>query len=211
MPFKIQFRNIDNPPQPEELAGWLTEEGEPFELEPPFGLVLRALPLRLVQVEDQGLTAYLDVRPNLSLPRTIQLLFNVSMRLGTDVELAGYGTVTRASLWMRLADEQDRQRIAAALAKAEDHGKIDEVGRNLWAVLGSLLPQTDIRWDSSRRMIVELVEAGINIPLSEARQHSPEVEHGDVIAMTPRGSSTLHILAWRWLSEAHPSLTGEFS
>jgi hypothetical protein len=211
VPFKIQFLSIDNAPKPDELAGWLTEEGEPFELEPPFGLVLRALPLRLVQSESQGLTAYLDVRPNLSLTRVIQLLFNLSLRMGTDVELAGQGTVTRASLWMRLADEQDRQRIAAALAKAEDHGKLDEVGRSLWAVLGSLIPQTDIRWDSSRRMIVELAEAGVNIPLAEARQHSPDVQHGDVVALTPRASSTLHILAWRWLSEAHPSLAGEFS
>lgn len=170
------------------LAGWLTDRGEPFVQEGDDTLVLRALPMRIVSSQAQpSVQAHIDVTPNVPLTRVVDSLFEISVKAGADVHLVGQGNVTRAELWIRLADEQDRLRIGQALRRAREHGNADEVHKRLWGVVASLRPGRDDRWDASAERVVEMVE-----------------KTGDVVAMPVVG--TLHCLVWRWLSEAYPGI-----
>ena len=207
MAFTVTLHTAGPLPPAESLAEWLTQQGEPFEPEGPHHLGLRALPVRLVVEEEEGaIRAQIDINTTVPLMRLIDLLFDLSVVAGADVRLAGSGAVNRPALWMHLADEQDRQRIAMALAHASEHGNQEEVTRRLWAVLSVLQPGHDIRWSIERGCVVEMVEVGANggISIEDATWHSPNAKLGDVIAIKLPGY--FHSLAWRWLSEAYPAL-----
>lgn len=187
------------------LSDWLTERGEPFALDGEHTVVLRALPVRFVaNPSSASLVAHLDVTSAVALSRMVDVLFDVSVRAGADVSLAGTGEVTRAALWMRLADEQDRQRIAESLRRAREHGSADEVHKRLWAVLATLRQGHDDRWDAQAERIVELVEVGRQLSVDEAAWHAEGSQEGDEISVPV--DSHLHTLLWRWLSEAYPGI-----
>lgn len=207
MAFTLSFPTSGPIPGPKDLAAWLTAQGEPFEQEGTGVLQLRALPMRLVHT-GTDIQAQVDVTPTVPLSRMNRLLFDLSMRLGADVRLVGVGEVNRPELWLRLANEQDRMRIAAALDKAAHHNNRDEILRAFWSILGSLGPGRDLRWDTRRDCIVDVQEVGAadGITLEDARWHDANVSTGDTVSV-PMGGD-LHILAWRWLSEAWPSLIG---
>jgi hypothetical protein len=200
--FTVTFPTNRALPAPAEIAGWLTEQGEPYDAEGP-AFALTALPVRIV-VGD-GLQAWVEVTADAALARLVDLLFALSVHAGADVRLAGVGPVSRASLWMRLADEQDRVRIGAALAEAEVHGNATEVGQRLWAIVSAIGPGRDLRWDVAKARIVEIVEVGAGISEAEAGFLVEGARSGDVVARPVDGY--VHILAWRWLSEAYPGLT----
>ena len=181
--------------------------GEPFE-ESPTGLALEAIPLRIDRDHTGQPVVHLHVTTDLLLSRLVGLVFDLSMHLGADVELAGSDTVSRAEMWMRIADEQDRLRIGEALERAAEQGRREEVVRGLWAVLGCLREGRDIRWDAKRKMAVELREVGDGISAHDAAEHAPNPSPGDLVAVPIKDEGELHILAWRWLSEAYPSLKG---
>ena len=113
---------------------------------------------------------------------------------------------TRSGLWMLLADEQDRVRIAEALRRAQEHGNREDLITRLWAVIGSLRPKCDDRWDMARERIVELNEVGEGIDLSQAAWHAEDPKIGDVVGVPVDHSHHVHTLVWRWLSEAYPGL-----
>lgn len=207
MAFTVTFPTAGLPPHAERVAEWLTERGEPFEQEGPQILSLRALPVRILVGDKGGLRAHLEVTPNAPLSRVIELLFALSFLAGADVKLVGTGAVTRAGLWMRLADEQDRQRVAHAIERAGEHGNQDNVLNRLWRIIASLRPDKDDRWDMQQKRIVELREIGQpgGISVEEAAWHTDEPESGEVVALPVEGEY-LHTLAWRWLSEAYPGL-----
>ncbi len=208
MAYTVTFRSGGTCPAPEEVESWLTEQGEPFEREGPHTIQLRALPVRLVIIrEEQGFQGHIEVTVSAALVRLVDLIFELSMRAGADVRLAGAGELTRASLWLRLADEQDRLRIARAIARAEEQGKKDEVVRGLWSVIDALSPNRDVRWDATREQVVELKEVDQpgGITLEEAAFHTENPVAGDVVAVDFPGH--LHLVAWRWMAEAFPNLT----
>lgn len=206
MAYTVTLRTAGPSPSLEEVAEWLTEQGEPFEREGPHTLRLRALPVRVVVPPDGGTQVHIDVTPSAPLVRMVDQIYRMSMRAGADVCLTGHGALSRAALWLSLADEQDRRRLSAAFAAAEEQGKRDEVVKRLWGVIGELAPGKDVRWDAARGRIVELKEVGVpeGIPLEEAQWHDADVSLGDVVPVPVE--EPLHIVAYRWLSEAHPGL-----
>lgn len=206
MAFTLTFPTAGPLPGPAEIAGWLTEQGEAFEEEGPGVLLLRAIPLRVVFSESGQIQGQVDLRTATPLSRVVRLVFDLSMRLGADVRLAGVGEVQRTALWLRLADEQDRLRIARALVAADEHSKRDEIHTHLWRMLSTLAAGRNVRWDGDRRALVELKEVGAadGISLEEAAWLTETPSAGDTVAVPVEGD--MHILAWRWLSEAYPSL-----
>jgi len=172
-------------PSVDALQGWLTEQGEPFEREDD-RLALRALPLLLYPSDESVLRARLAVTPSTPLVRVVDLLFDLSVVAGTDVTVDGQ-TLTRAQLWLRLAEEQDRLFIAAALGHADERGILDEVMRRLWAILSALQPGRDVRWSADLGCIVQLSDDD-----TPPRPVDPDAH--------------LHLLVRRWLVEAYPSL-----
>src|SRR5688572_28685361 len=98
--FTVTFRSSEPPTPAPTLAEWLTERGEPFAPEGDDTLVLRALPVRFLTTPSSSLQAQIEVVPNLMLTRLVDTLFEVSVRAGTDVHLAGHGPVTRPELWL---------------------------------------------------------------------------------------------------------------
>ncbi len=206
--FTVTFPAAPRCPAPDELAAWLTQLGEPYDVEGPHTLQLKALPLRMVVMPDgPGFQAHLDVTTAVPLVRLVDLLFELSNRAATDVRLAGVGQVTRAALWLRLADEQDRLRIARALHEADEQGKKEEIVRALWGVISASCPNRDVRWDAGRGRIVELLEVGApdGVSIEDAAFHLEEPKPGDVVALPVK--EHLHLVGWRWLSEAHPGLS----
>jgi len=186
VPFTVTFPASGSPASVDQLASWLTARGEAFVAEAGDVLALRALPVRFLAGPGRvALEARIDVKPDVPLSRMVDVLFDVSVRSGTDVNLGGHGAISRADLWMRLADEQDRMRIAAALARAREHGQHEDIHHRLWAIVASLRADRDDRWDAKEERIVELEESG---------------------AVVPVPSTGLHCLTWRWLSEAYPGL-----
>jgi len=186
VPFTVTFPASGRPASVEQLASWLTARGEAFVAEAGDVLALRALPVRfLAGPRRSALEARIEVNPDVPLSRMVDVLFDVSVRSGTDVNLGGHGAISRADLWMRLADEQDRMRIAAALARAKEHGQHEDIHHRLWAIVASLRADRDDRWDAKEERIVELEENGTVVPVP---------------------STGLHCLTWRWLSEAYPGL-----
>jgi hypothetical protein len=202
--FTVTYRTSTPPPPVEALAEWLTERGEPSAPEGEDQLVLKALHVRFV-LAPPSLQAQLDIVAQQPLSRLVDTLFEVSNRLGADVHLAGRGVVGRPELWMLLADEQDRLRIAAALRAAREQGDTDEVHRRLWATIASLRPGHDLRWEAASERVIELVEVGSALPVEDARWHAEDPKPGDLVAVPVDGF--VHCLVWRWLSEAYPRLT----
>ncbi|MEZ4321243.1 MAG: hypothetical protein R3F61_27455 [Myxococcota bacterium] len=207
MAFTVTFPTSGPVPGPEQVADWLRERGEPFGSPQPTCLQLRALDLRIDISPDHGqMKVMLEVSSTMNLSRVVDLVFELSILAGADVRLTGVGEVNRGALWMRLADEQDRVRIAEALQRAEIHGNREDVGKRLWQVVAAIRPGRDDRWDATHERIVELKEVGApdGISLADASWHTDNPEPGDVIAVGVEGS--VHTLAWRWLSEAYPGL-----
>lgn len=196
MSLDVALHTTGQVPTVETLERWLTEQGEPFEARGD-ALTLRALPVHLALTSDGALTATLDVEPTTPLVRLVDMLFDLSVVAGADVVSDGT-TLTRAAMWLRLADEQDRLRIAAALDQARERGILDEVMRRMWAVLGTLRQGSDLRWSADLRSIVELQEVPSAVP-------DPLADSATDLEPTPVRTH-LHALAWRWLSEAYPSL-----
>ena len=205
MAFTVTFPVSGDPPQSEAVHSWLTEQGEPFEADNPRCAALRALPVRILIEADAPMRAQIEVTETVPLDRLINLLFELSVNCGSDVRLAGVGAVTRADLWLRLADEQDRVRMGHALGRATERGNT-EVFKRLWAVLSSISTGRDLRWDARAARIVRLEEVGVpgGISAEEASFLADSPAVGDLVAVPVEGN--LHILAWRWLSEAHPGL-----
>lgn len=196
MAFTVTFRSSTLPPPVPTLAEWLTERGEPFAAEGEDTLVLLAVPVRFTSSPHHpALQAQIDVVANLALTRLVDTLHDVSLRVGADLSLAGRGTVSRAQLWMVLADEQDRVRVAEALKRAREHGDADEVHKRLWAQIASLRPGHDDRWDTAAERVVELREG-----VEQARGD----DGGDLVYVPVDGF--VHCLVWRWLAEAYPRL-----
>ena len=214
MAFTVRFPTSGPCPPPQAVANWLTAHGEPFEAEGDDTLTLRALPVRFVAASDaETMLAHLEVNSTVPLTRVVDLLFGISVEAGADVRLTGEGEITRSALWMRLADEQDRIRIAETLRRAQDHGNGDEVLTRLWAVVAGLRPRRDDRWDATSARIVEMREVGVEggISLEDAQWHAENPEIGDVVAVPVHNSHHIHTLAWRWLSEAYPGLAESHS
>jgi hypothetical protein len=159
--------------QPDGLQAWLVGQGEPFELEG-HELRLRALPVQLTANGD-ALLATVDLSAQVRLPRLVGLLFELALWLGTDLQLDGR-PIDRATAWLRLADDQDRMRIAQAIDRAGP--RTDEVLAGLWLVLRALGRHHDLRWDPRSRAIVEirtqLVDADDETTVSR-RAHAPSV------------------------------------
>ncbi|MEN0064857.1 MAG: hypothetical protein AAGA48_22115 [Myxococcota bacterium] len=205
MAFTVTFPSTSPPPPLDTLGEWLTERGEPFAVDGDDSVTLRALPVRFVaSPANASLKAQLELTSSTALTRMVDVLFEVSVRAQADVMLAGFGQVNRSSLWMRLSDDQDRIRIAGALGRAREHGQHDEIHKRLWSVIAVQRPGHDDRWDAQHERIVELVEVGTGISLDEAAWHAETPEAGDVIPVPVHGA--LHILVWRWLSEAYPGI-----
>jgi hypothetical protein len=185
-----------------DLARWLTERGEPHEVGSGH-VALRGVPAGLVVSPNHPIQAELSIGPRTLLSRLVGLLFDLSVWLGTDVRL-GDRDVTRAGLWLRLADEQDRLRLVAALARGDERGNREEVLQRLWAVIAELRPGHDDRWDVARERIVELVEVGEEMSVEAARLHDPQANAGDAVPVPV--DAALHIAAWRWMVDAWPGL-----
>jgi len=207
--FTITFPTSGPCPDQILVAGWLTDRGEPFDSEGPGTVALRAMPVRfVVSPEQDALQAHLEVTATVPLSRLVDMLFGVSVEAGADVRLTGSGEITKAALWMVLADEQDRIRIAETLERAKEHGNIDEIMKRMWAVVSALRPKCDDRWDMQTQRIVQLREIGEDGGLSveEAKWHTEDPQVGDVVPVPVGGSVHIHSLTWRWLAEAYPGI-----
>jgi hypothetical protein len=199
VPFRVTFRTTTPPAQPRDLVAWLTQVAEP-SAEDGEGVVLRALPARFVL---QPFAADLELQEWTPVGRLVDVLFEVSAQAGADLDLGGK-VVNRSDLWLVLAEEQDRLRVAAALRRARAHGNADEVHRRLWAVLASLRPGHDCRWDATLERVVELLDVGEQVSVERARELVTGAEQGDVVQQPVEGP--VHLLLWRWLSEAYPGV-----
>lgn len=199
MPFTVTFPTSAPPPRLDEVATWLTEEGEPIELQPD-AVLLRAMPVRLL-VGALGLECQITVSPDLPLSRAVGLVFLLAQRLGAETHLVGAGDIDRAGLWLRLADEQDRRRIARILEqRAGTRG--DEILHGLWQVLRAHGRGRDLRWETRRQCVIHLRPARTG-PERPDDDEPTAVSH---VALPVHDGA--HLVAWRWLSEAYPSLLG---
>ena len=209
MAFTITFPTSGPCPDRTLVSGWLSDRGEPFEAEGTGTIALRAMAVRFVVSPDQdALQAHLEVTAAVPLSRMVDMLFGISVEAGADVRLAGSGEITKAALWMVLADEQDRIRIAETLERAKDHGNIDAIMKRMWAVVSALRPHCDDRWDAQRQRIVRLREIGgtDGLSIEEAQWHAEDPQVGDVVPVPVDRAIHIHSLTWRWLSEAYPSI-----
>lgn len=202
MTFTLTFPTSGQLPATADIASWVTGQGEPFEYEGTETICLRALPLR-VHVAQAGLQASVNVEVNTPLTRLVRVVFELSMHVGADVHLVGSGRVRRQALWLRMADEQDRLRIASALDRAAAHHVRDDVLTDLWAMLSSVGGGRDLRWDFQRSVIVECKELPVQKQDDDASFDSDTIT-GTTITLPIQ--DPLHVLAWRWLAEAYPSL-----
>lgn len=176
-------------PNAERLCAWMALRGEPC-LADGDQVTLRALPAVLQTPAGPGaLTARIEVTADLPITRLVDLLFDVSVLVGSDVHLVGHGEVTRAGLWLAMVDEVDRRRLAAAIRRAEDHGNKADVLDRLWALASTSCGGSDVRWDAARSRFVELHE-----------------ETGDNRLVPVPADRMLHVIAWRWLCDAWPGV-----
>ncbi len=190
-------------PSAAELDRWLTEWGEATAVED--GCVgLRSMPVRFETPPDRPVRAQISIGPRTALSKLVAVLFDLSTWLGSDVCLET--AVTRAVLWLRLADEQDRQRLAAALDRADEHGSREEVLQRLWAFLAVIHQGRDLRWDAAHRQVVEMLEVGDGVTREEARRFREDARTGEVIGK-PVGPGGVHVLAWRWMNDNYPGLS----
>ena len=147
----------------EQVCSWLTERGEPHVCDGDV-VQLRAVTMEFVAGEDQeALRCQIQVTSTAPLTRMVDIVFEVSVLAGADVHLVGTGAVGRAVLWMQLADEQDRLRIAESLQRAAHSSHRDEILRRLWGVLAAARNGHDDRWDAASNRVVEMVEVGDRI------------------------------------------------
>ncbi|MFT4625141.1 MAG: hypothetical protein ACI8PZ_003807 [Myxococcota bacterium] len=200
--FEVRFPTTVQPMERDTLSAWLLERGEPATVDAEV-VALKALPVVFATV-DELLCARLQITASLPLTRLVDMLFDLSMEVGSDVELQGAGQVTRAKLWLTLADEQDRIRLGEALERAKEHSNCMEVLRRLWSVVNSLREGHDDRWDAAARQIVEMREVGEGISVEAARGYGDDPAVGDEVAVPVAGH--LHTLAWRWFSDSYPGL-----
>lgn len=206
MAFTVSFRTQGPPLSRAELEEWLTEQAEPFEEEGPEHIALRALDVLLVMAPGQPLQAQLTIETNAPLSRLVDLLFALSVRAGADVKLAGVGEVDRARLWLVLADEQDRQRLAESIKTASLHGCQDDVLNGLWRLLAAVRPGKDHRWDIDRERIVEMKIVGESISAEEAAWHTDDTTTGEYVPFPVTSGELFHIVAWRWMNETWPGV-----
>lgn len=199
MSFRVAFRSTTPPAGPRDLVAWLTQVAEPAA-EDADGVVLRALPARFTL---QPFAVDVTLHEWTPLSRLVDVLFDVASQAGADLDLGGK-VVNRSDLWLVLAEEQDRLRTATALRRAREHGNADEVHRRLWAVLASLRPGSDSRWDAHSERVVELLDVGEQVSVEQARELLEGAAMGDVVQQPVAGP--IHILLWRWLSEVWPGL-----
>ena len=207
MAFSLTFPSSDPVPHTQDLATWLTEQGEAFEREGPHTLRLKAVPVRVVtDPQAASMQAQLEMTVDAPLSRIVDLFFNLSMRAGADVRLAGEGAVSRPQLWLSLAEDQSRHRLARSLERSMERSNAHEIHTRLWAVVGALRPGRDARWDAKRETIVEVLEVGApeGISLEEASWHAESPQVGDMVGVPVKGH--LHMVAWAWLQEAFPGL-----
>ncbi len=207
MAYTVSFPTSGSQTPIDDVATWLTENGEPFTQEGPEALTLRAVPVTIVFREDSILRAHVEVPASVKLDRMVEVLYDLALLIGADVCLADTGKVTRGELWMRLADVQDCKRVAEALQRADAMGRLANISRAMWGVLVASMPGRDVRWDTQRECVVELLEVGVEggISIAEAAWHAEEPVVGDVIAR-PVTAGHPHLILWRWLQEAHPSV-----
>lgn len=200
--FTVTFPTNREAPIRSVITDWLRQRGEPFVDEAP-SIRLRAMDL-VLHLEGDALRAHLQVSSQLDLTRVVDLVFELSILVGADVNFEGH-TVRRGQLWLLLADEQDRLRIKEALERAEVHGRREEVAQRLWQIVSAVRPGHDDRWDATNHRIVELLEIGDGVTLEEATEHTEHPEVGELLGL-PILTTSMHVLAWRWLSEAYPGL-----
>ena len=203
----VSFPTSGSQPPIDDVASWLTENGEPFAQEGLESLALRAVPITLVFRDDAALRAHLDLTSSAKVDRMVQVLYDLALLVGADVCVAETGKITRGELWLRLSDEQDRMRIAEALQRADAMGRLGAVSTAMWGVLVAAVPGRDVRWDTTRQSVVELLEVGAEggISLEEAAWHAEAPSPGDIIARPLTGGQS-HLVLWRWLHESHPSI-----
>lgn len=185
-----------------DLHRWLTERGEPFEVEGDT-LALRALPVRLDLRAEASVLAHVALTARTPLARLVGLIYDLSSHLHADVIVDGRAD-SRGATWLRLADEQDRLRIVAALARAEERGNREEVLLRMWPVIAEIRPGHDDRWDAAGERIVEVLEVGEDITLEDATVENPGVAEGDAVRLPVHLPA--HVVAWRWLADAYPGL-----
>ena len=211
MAYTVSFPTSGSQLPIDDVAQWLTENGEPFTREGPESLVLRAVPVTLLVRETGTRRAHVDVTAAVKLARMVEVLYEFALLSGSDVCLAEEGKMTRGQLWLRFSDEQDRMRIAEALKRADAMGRLTTISQAMWGVLAATLPGRDVRWDTGRECVVELLEVGADsdnpggISTEDAAWHTEEPKAGDVIAR-PIEPGYSHTVLWRWLSETHPSI-----
>lgn len=208
MAYTVSFPHRGDAPNIDDVATWLTENGEPFTQQGAESLQLRAVPITIVVRETGTTRAHMEISADVKLDRMVEVLYNFALHIGADVHLSDAGKITRGELWLRLADEQDRHRVAEALERADSMGKKAGISRALWGVLAAVVPGRDVRWDAKRACVVELLEVGDanGISHEEACWHCEDPQMGDIVAR-PLEQGYPHITLWRWLSESHPSLT----
>lgn len=167
------------------IASWLTDSGEPVLVEGR-RISLRALGAHLV-AEEGLLVAHIDLTASTPVVRLVDLLFDLSSHIGSDLHDVARKPVTRPTVWFELAAEQDRIRVGAALARSLEHGVRQVMVQRLWALGASLFPNRDVRWDAASARFVEVVDEGpVCRPLADDR--------------------AANVLAWRYLSEAWPGV-----
>jgi hypothetical protein len=185
----ITFPSLLPAPTADRLGAWLAQRGEPCVVDSS-RVSLRALPVVFQAPDGTGnLTARVALTADLPITRLIDVLFDVSLLVGADVHLVGYGEVSRAWLWLSMIDEVDRMRLADAVRRAEEHGNKEDVLQRLWALSSTLCPGCDVRWDAARMRFVELHE-----------------ETGDNRLVPVPADRMLHVVAWRWLCDAWPAV-----
>ncbi len=185
MSLRLTLHTAGPMPPLSALQEWLTERGEAYERDGD-RVRLLALPVVVEALDEATFSVVLSIAGGTPLVRLVDLVFELSLVTGSDVS-ERERRMSRSELWLRVADEQDRLRIASAMKLAEDRGNLDDVARRVWAILNALRPGRDVRWSSQDESIVWVSEDGTT------RE-----------AVDP--SDRMHLVIFRWLSEAHPSL-----
>lgn len=190
-----------------ELTAWLAALGEPFEPPEDGAVRLRALPVVLHRAPG-SLEAEILLTPSVPLSRLLALIYDLALQAGAEVALLAddpdhpHAATERATAWLRFADEQDRLRIGRAIGRAE--ARTDDLLRGLWDILVALGRGRDLRWHPTRARIVEVDASDLD---SREDPTLSEEEATDPLLVVRAVEPGTHILAWRWLTEAWPSVT----
>jgi hypothetical protein len=168
------------------LDRWLTEQGE-VSTPTDTGVRIRGVPVEIT-AGGSALRVEIAVEPYAPMSRISRLVFELSVLLGGDVLLDGLTELTQPQLWWHLAEEQDRRRLSAAIEAASQHEHRQEMLNGLWAHVAAVCPGADVRWRHDR-----LLEVQVD-PMNPEREFEVPVPVGT------------HVLAFRWLAAAWPSL-----